>query len=48
MTYERKAAKNQGTVQKLCWKSEIQIPDVPTYMRKCKEITNLTVLIIKK
>jgi len=43
ITYERKAAKNQGTVQKLCWKPEKQTSDVPTYM---KEITNLTILII--
>jgi hypothetical protein len=46
VAYERKGAKNLGTLQKLCWKPEIQIPDVPNYMKKCAEIINLTVLIM--
>jgi len=42
----KKTAQNQDTAQKFCWKRETQISDVPTYMKKCEEITNLTVLII--
>jgi len=46
MTYERKAAKNRGLCKNCAGNLKIRIPDVPTYKKKCKEITNLTVLIL--